>query len=311
MKHILLTIFVLLSCVGTYLYLRDQKKEEKAVVKNEAIAKRLFLGKRNQFNTDTKETSSKESDSCNKLKVALNDLDFTQKDIRLESLDLSCDLPEIVERIKRVKEICGQVSNDCLNSLVFLRAVLRTQNLKEAMTQEEIADSILKEFSKKVPDFKILQKLAEKLLDINPSDKKFQELWAMAKLLSNDLQKLPVNLAEEIYGKVDPSLWEGSQMKGLQVILESGMNAKKMESFLLNDLKKNPNDSFSYELLGFALWKQNRRQEALESLDKAIALNPKDEWLRKMRKDLNSEKADVHSYQGRLSLGVNIDDLFL
>ncbi|MGE3608982.1 MAG: hypothetical protein AB7I27_05300 [Bacteriovoracaceae bacterium] len=311
MRHLVVTVFVLIVCSGSYLFLRRNKFQEATLASRKQSAKDIFLSPRVSSNVVVTNTVLANDIDCLQLKESLNNLDFREKNIDLDGLVFSCSNTEVKDALNKAKEKCQKFNDDCRISLIFLRAILRALNLSEATTKEEIADLILKEFSNKNPNFKLLNELAEKLLEFNPSDKSFQQLWAMSKLLSqDDLRNLPENLADEINSRVDSSIWKNGQMKGLEMVLQTGLNSKKMEVFLTEQLRKNSNDSFSHELMGFALWKQNRREEAIQALDRAIHLNENDLWLKNMRKTLMDQNATIESYQGRLSLGVNLDDLF-
>jgi hypothetical protein len=62
-------------------------------------------------------------------------------------------------------------------------------------------------------------------------------------------------------------------------------------------------------MLGWSLWQQGRRTEALNELDAILAMK-KDPYLQKLRKILADPHAKKDSFPGRLSLGVRLEDLW-
>lgn len=314
MKKLSFLGFLIVIGVALFYLSQDSKKEAvPSLMKAATPSKNLFLGKRAALVTQ----ASEQIDGCSELRNQLDSIDFTlpAKEWRaVLSLELlkTCSDPEIFERTKLIQETCFDKKDDdlCSTNAVFLRAYLRTKGLKNSDDKEQLADLVLREFAKGMPDFKNLKNLAEKLMNMDPKQLAYQKLWAMSKLIASvDSKKSPLDLADDIYGRVDPEMWEDPQMKGLDLALKTGFDPQEIESMTREALAQK-DDSWTREALGWSLWKQGRKSEALDNLRRAIQLNPKDPWLQEQYKRVKSKGAGPDDYHGRISLGVSVEDLF-
>ncbi|HXH30019.1 MAG TPA: tetratricopeptide repeat protein [Bacteriovoracaceae bacterium] len=291
-----------------------QKQEER---RTQSSSRKIFLGPRKNVAKKSKVPDLK-IDGCDNLKNNLERIDFNLDTTDwLAQLDAdhlaNCKNEKFSARIASIKSKCltGTPTEDCGIELVFLRSLIRTDGIVDGEDKETLADLILGQFTDKEPDFGKLEHYTSKLLDLDPSGRAVQKLWAMSKLLSNEeLSQLPPNLKEEIQSRVDPDLLDDEQMLGLGLILENGVNPEKIEGALRQRLENLKPSSQLHEALGWSLWMQNRREEARAELSKALQLNPNDPFLKEMAQKITSPTADVNSYQGRLSLGVEVEELF-
>lgn len=260
----------------------------------------------------------KTDDSCGIASNKLDDIDFNApiKDwldiLKFEDFS-KCKDAELAERITLIQQKCfGDKlhKDDCFTNLLMFRSVMRVRSIKDPSTREELADLILAEFSKKVPDFKKLKEFSGELLRQDPNDKPVQKVWAMSAVISEDPQKLKSELVDEIYKTLDPDdINNDPELRGLDIIIKTKLKPDAVEDYTREILKANPKDLRSREMLGWSLWKQGRREEALAQID-AIIAQKRDPYLIKLRENLLSPNATKDSYPGRLSLGVKLEDLW-
>lgn len=313
-----LVVLVLLLIGGASYYLTRPAEDVGSAPTLKKISspnKSLFLGKKKKLNSSNPTLAN--ADSCHKLTNQLSDLDLSLepedwlREVDMKLLD-GCETQ--AERIKLIKEHCfsKKMSPECGMHMVFLRSVLRTDGKENSEDREELADLIIREFSKKNEiNFKNVKKFSEKLLDLDPSNQALQKMWAMSKLLSqNDLQKLPKDLYDDIFNRLDPEIRDTRDMRSLELIMKSELNPQKLEDLTRSMMKGDKSDPQLYEILGWSLWRQGRREEALNQLSSAMNLNPQDPWLKEMVQKLKSPGADENTYQARLNLGIRLEDLF-
>ena len=314
--------FLLLLPVAIYFYWSSRlekisrNSESYSIPTKTTPVKQLIQGKRTRIHTD----SSAVSDVCEQVGVQLDDIDFNLpfKDW-LEALSLpklgECENAEYQQRIALIQEKClikKSVSKDeCMTNLVMLRSLIRAKKIKDPTSRDELADMIMAEFSKKDPDFKKLKNFSRELLNKDPGDKPVQKVWAMSAVISGDPKNIDPALAEEIYETLDPEQMNTDpELRGLDVILKTGLKPASVEVYSRDILAQNPKDLSSREMLGWSLWQQGRREEAIAQVDAILALNPKDQWLKEMRRRLTDPKASKDSYAGRLNLGIRLEDLW-
>lgn len=303
-------IFILaLTLVGAFYFWPTEKKVEDNPKKETKVVsenRKLFLGKRKHISKKSEITTS----NCQQLLTELNDLDFNQMDVDLASLSLdSCSESEKINQLKA--KCSGKEKHTCQAELMMFRAYLRTKGVEFSEDKEMIADLILTEFQKKTPDFKKLEKLVGELLNQNPENQTYQKLWAMNKLLANIEQKpIPKNLKEDIYSRLDPELLDDPELTSYRMFLETGLDPIKAEGFARDYLKRNPNRADIHETLGWSLWHQNKRAEAIAQVERAIALNPKDPWLDSLYSRIKSPEAGRESYEGRMNMGIRFEDIY-
>ncbi len=289
-------------------------ESEKQIQK--ARTKELFLGKRQAHSVARVE--DKVFAGCEELETTLNDLDFRRPPsewattLELRELD-NCEDPALEQILTGATTACfgKKVNhNQCVQQLMVLRSMLRTRFAVDANDPENVADLIIREFSnKKDPDFKKISQMSEKLLDMNPTNLNFQKLWAMSKLMAN-VKNVPDGLADEIYRRLDPDMMEDPDFQAYRMFLETKMDPMLAEDFSRDFVEMYPQRSQAYEMLGWSLWQQGRKDEAREQARLALKFNPQDPWLLKLNKDLNSKNSNRGSYQGRLQIGIQLEDLY-
>lgn len=276
-------------------------------------SRRVFLSKRKV------QSQGAAVDPCEKVAQKLSEIDFNAEvpewieAVKVESFD-SCRLPELQERIAQIRANCFAEKvnqNECLANLLMYRSFMRSKKITEPTTREELADLIMGEFSKSEPDFKRLKVLASELLRQNPNDRPVQKVWAMAAVISEgDPRRIRPELVEEVYRTLDPeAINTDPELRSLDIILKTGLRPDSVESYVRDILRSNGNDLNAREMLGWALWQQGRRKEAIAQVDSILAQKD-DPYLRNLRRALLDPKANEKSYSGRLSLGVQLEDLW-
>lgn len=306
-SKILIFILSIATVKGGFLVLKDKSLTSEVQAPQVSSNKKLFLGKRKKIKLQ--EVADK---SCETLKTYLEEMDFNVKPSGLDrNLFTSCLDPAFADIQKQISENCfPKAKNECQSNLMFMRSSLRTQGIEDSDDKETIADLILKEFSKGTPDFKKLEKLVKKLLRDDPKNPAYQRIWAMSKMIgSGDPRNQREGLKEDIFSQIDPEVLNAPDMDGLRIFLETGLDPAKVEELSRSTLSADPYRQGSREILGWALWQQGRREEALSELGIAVARNPQDEWLRKMYQNLKKPNAKKEDYMGRLSLGVKLEDV--
>lgn len=310
MKRIILVISMILFSILAYQYFKSSP--DTAQISNPPLekpsSKKLFLGKRKQSPLILV-TGPKITDRCLELTQELEKIDFNL-DVKdwVNEIDFSlldqCPNGDLKNKFTEIKESClGKVKEVCPMHLVMLRSFLRTQGINDAEDRDMLVDLILSEFYKPEPDFRKMNSFAEKMMGLEPEHEMFQKIWASSKLIGGLQDKFSFNhYAEDILSTVDESIWTDPQMEVIHMALETNLEPLAVENFA----RQTKND----EVLGWSLWKQGRNTEALAALDRAIAKNPKDEYLKDQRKRLMKNPKDPMAYQGRFSLGFNTQDIF-
>lgn len=310
MKKIIVLILAVTSLAAFYFY--SKENSPKVSVPRPSLVsanKKLFLGKRQKVLTT-------QVDNCFDITTNLSNLDLNLPvDEFMASIDFEalkrCDRKEWQERIKSISECSKKNKQECQMHVFFLRSILRTEGIKEGFDQETLADLITREFSTKNPNFKNILKHASALLDRDPSNHNFQKLWAMSKLMSQDkLDKLPEGFAETVYKRLDPEIRDSQSLRSMRFLMDTRLDPVLGQSYAENLVNTYPKDSDTYELLGWTLWKQGKRDEAIAQLETAMRLNPDDMWLPKMYKDIKDPNAKMDAYQARMHLSFRLEDLF-
>ena len=316
-KGIVLGLGILLG-LGFYFYPR-QPLAKVAVVPKQSIpsSRKLFLGARKNP-VIQKATDPSQSDGCENLTFQLAEVDLSIPvkdwvDAFDETAFNGCALPEFAEQVKQLREHCFKKLNQgsCVQDAIFLRAGLRTRGLTDGEDRELLADLILREFKGQPgPDFARLKKFSNKLLELDPNQPAIQKLWATATVVDKLIAgKDPTEIAKAITDRLDAKIWNEPEMQGIRLAVATGLKPEGVEEYARGYLSKQ-NDPLMHEMLGWALWKQDRQGEAIEQLRAAIALSPKDPWLQNQLKVLSSKDANPESYQTRISLGINLGDLY-
>lgn len=309
MKKIIALLTVALIGATAFYFYPESTEPQISSNQTTQTSKSLFLGKRPQLQLESADPS--ETKACLELASSLDDLNLEETVDFPEELLSTCKEGEFAVKLEEVRSSCFEKKSkhSCQLSLLFLRSLIRTKNHEGVATEHSLADEIVGEFSKKNPDFKKIEKISSRLMTMNPSFP-IQKLWAMSKLLSQDDLKITDNLSDEIYSRVDPQLLEDSDMQDLDLLLKTKMDPSLIEQHLRSALESRPDNSRAHENLGWALWKQGKRQEAIEALETAVRLSPGDDWLSTMLREVKSPGSDENAYKGRLQLGFNFEDLF-
>lgn len=317
MKKVSLLLGILLFTTSVYLFVsgKDGSKLLPQSPISTSGSRKIFLGARTKSIVTT--TDTKSTNGCDTLTSQLEEIDFNQssEDWR-ESLEFSalddCEDEAAQARIADVRAFCFDnfEQDECARHTVFLRAILRTQNIQDSDDRDTLADLILKEFADETPDFKQLVNHSEKLLALEPNQPAFQKLYAASSIISAldgkaDLSSLRSSLDQ----KVDEELWQDPEMQGLKLAVETGLEPGNVEQFAREVLNQNESSKMQ-EILGWSLWRQNRYEEAEAALKRAIELNPNDPWLKDQLDKIHSKDAGDESYQARISLGFNLEDLY-
>jgi Flp pilus assembly protein TadD len=98
-------------------------------------------------------------------------------------------------------------------------------------------------------------------------------------------------------------------MQGLKMAVSTGLLPDNVVEYARGYLTKK-SDPRMHEVLGWALWRQNRYSEAIHELQRAINLSPDDSWLKDQMGRVLSGDANTETYQARISLGINLQDLY-
>jgi hypothetical protein len=117
-------------------------------------------------------------------------------------------------------------------------------------------------------------------------------------------------VVDEIYGRIDPALLEDVEFQSYRLFLETRLEPNKVEEFARGFAETFPETSQAYEILGWSLWKQGRKDEAISQLLLAMKYSPEDEYLKKMYRELKSKNAGPEAYKGRMHLGIKFEDLY-
>lgn len=275
----------------------------------------IFLGART--NKAPVKDSLKIESACDELARSLDATDFNLpfdewiEDIEPGQLE-SCNDKEVSSRLSSMRKVCFEEINDqaCVMEGIFLRSLLRTRGVEDSEDRLQLADLVLREFAMGNPDFGKLMNFSDKLMDLNPDQLAFHKLWAMSKVIHALEQKVsPAEYAQEIENRVDPRIWEDQETIGLDLALKSGFEPSSVEE-IAREMLSQKDDPRVHEILGWSLWKQNRRAEAIDQLKVALKMNPQDAWLKEQYKKVMAKEAGENDFQARFSLGFDLRDLF-
>jgi tetratricopeptide (TPR) repeat protein len=309
-----------LILAGVYIFKQNQAKPQFRTTPTVKINRNreIFLGKRKPIAAKTTVAAAPQV-VCTELTRALSDLDFSGSVndfsglIREEDLR-GCQAKEYAADISAVLKNCYGTNPsppDCQKNLLYLRSALRTQNLESADDQETIADLLIKNFYAKEMNMQKVSELSEKLLDIDPGNQPVQKLWAMSKFLAQkDMTNLPEGFQEEILAKVDPEVAESGEFRTYQIIMETGLDPVRAEEEARYFVEDYPEQAESHEILGWSLWHQGRREEALQEVRQAVQLAPQDQALQTMYQALLDPRATRETYTGRINMGIQLEDLY-
>lgn len=319
MKRVSLPGILVLTTVVSYFFLSQEKdlSYKQSKILNTAGTKKLFLGARKALPETTPVEGQVVQDHCSEVTSQLESIDFTGpiedwlEIINVDSLN-NCKDSATLEQIATLKKNCFDAFDEkiCAQNAVFLRAALRTRKIDDGEDKELLADLILKEFSGKTPDFNKLAGFAEKLMDLDPDQVAYQKLWASSKIIAKLApDSSPMDVADEIGDRVGEELLNDPDMIGLKLAMETGFNPQSVENFAREFLSQK-DSSTMHEILGWSLWKQNKFNESMAELKRAIDLNPNDKWLLEQLQKVQSKNADPDSYQARIQLGFDYQDLY-
>ena len=292
--------------------------QNEIVVQSKSSTRKLFLGTRKKLvRTPVVKYEKIVTNECEAATSQLEGIDFNLPTAEwVERLDVqdfdNCKLPEFKDRIASIKANCFEKIDEqtCNQQAIFFRSLLRTRGVTEAEDQDLLADLVISEFADNTPDFHKLETYSEKLMNLDPNQAAYQKLWASSKVVASmDDLKSPSDLAEELAGRVDESIWNDSEMQSLKMAVATDLNPNNVEDYARGYLTKRA-DPRMHEALGWALWQQNRKAEAIGELRKAITLAPTDKWLKVQLAKAISKSANRDTYQARISLGVNLQDLY-
>lgn len=317
-KVLLLGLLIASSLAGYFYWFQDTApvSTPQIVQKSKEGSRKLFLGARKKTPT-TNIVKSETRDGCEELTSNLETIDFNSP-VSEWVLDFDqaafgkCQLPEFKDRLSQIQKSCFDkfIDTECSTHAVFLRAQLRTRGIEDGEDQELLADLILTQFANNQPDFKKLTKLSEKLMVLNPDQKAYQKLWASSKVVNKLMSgKSAMEVAEEVSERVNPDLWNDPTMNGIKMAMATGLEPGNVENFARGYLSQKP-DAVMHEVLVWALWKQNRQAEAITELQRAIAMKPNDQWLKDQLKKVQGKGANADSYEARITLGVDVRDLY-
>lgn len=256
---------------------------------------------------------------CTDLIRVLSDLDFSEtvadwtvflreEDLRgCQSKTYQADVDTVLRNCYGTKPSTA----DCQKSLLYLRSALRTQGMETADDQETIADLLIKNSYSKDFDMQKVSELSGKLLELDPSNQQVQKLWAMSKFLAQkDFMNLPEEFLEDILARIDPEVAESGEFRTYKIMMETGLDPVRTEEEARYFVEDYPEQAESHEILGWALWHQGRREEALQEVRVALQLAPHDLALQKMYQALLDPRATRETYAGRLNLGIQLEDLY-
>lgn len=319
MKKVFLLGLLIVSLITGYFILFNQKASVSKIVPQDSkmSSRKLFLGARKNNKPATNVSSLSIPDGCADLTNNLEEIDFNipVKEWVL-NLDLTlfakCQRAELQKRLADLKENCLEKFDDdkCSTDAVFLRALLRTTSVEDAEDKELLADLILKEFAGNQPDFDKLKKYADKMMVLDPDQMVYQKLWASSQIISKLMKsKSAMSVAEIINQRVNPELWNDPSMNGVKLAMMTGLEPNNVEEYARGYLSQK-SDSSMHEVLGWALWKQNRQAEAIAQLQRAVEMSPKDAWLKEQLRKLKGAGTNADSYQARIMLGFDFRDLY-
>lgn len=320
MKKVFLLGLLIISLAAGYFFLYQAPKPVSDPIvqkKSQTSSRKLFLGARKKSPKKIQGTASDISDGCEELTNNLETIDFnapvTEWVLNFDQAAFSkCQLPVFKERLALIQKYCFHefLESECSTHAVFLRAQLRTRGVEDGEDQELLADLILNEFAGNKPDFKKLTKISEKLMVLDPDQKAYQKLWASSKVVNKLMDgKSAMDAALDVNERVSPDLWNDPAMNGIKMAMATGLEPGNVEGYARGYLSQK-SDAVMHEVLGWALWKQNRKDEAISELERAIAMKPKDPWLKEQLKKVKAKGANANSYEARITLGVDLNDLY-
>jgi tetratricopeptide (TPR) repeat protein len=319
MKKVSLAGILVLTFVVSYFVL--SKQDEVVVITKPKVAisnsRKLFLGARKKVDQASTKKLTIVADGCEVVTLQLEDIDFNLPVTEwVERLDLNtfdkCQQPEFKDRIASIKTNCFNKLDEqsCAQQAIFFRSLLRTRGVTDADDQDLLADMVISEFADSTPDFHKLENYSEKLMNLDPNQASYQKLWASSKVIANLMdKKSPTALSETLAERIDENVWNSSDMQGLKMAVATGLKPDSVEEYARGFLSKK-DDTRMHEVLGWSLWRQNRFAEAVQELERAIALNPTDKWLKEQLNKVTSKDANLETYQARISLGIDLQDLY-
>ena len=318
MKKVSLAGMLVLTFV-VYYFVLSKQDEAVFISKPKAISnsRKLFLGTRKKISQASNKKITILADGCEVVTLQLEDIDFNVPVKEwMETLNLNtfekCQRPEFKDRIASIKNNCFNKLDEqsCTQQAIFFRSLLRTRGVTDAEDQDLLADMVISEFADNTPDFHKLKNYSEKLMNLDPNQAVYQKLWASSKVISNLMDKKSASaLSDELAERIDENVWNGSDMQGLKMAVATGLKPDSVEEYARGYLSKN-DDTRMHEVLGWSLWRQNRFAEAVQELERAIALNPTDKWLKEQLGKVTSKDANLETYQARISLGIDLQDLY-
>ena len=319
MKKVFLLGLLIVSLITGYFILFNQKASVSKIVPQDSkmSSRKLFLGARKKNPKKIQVNAAVTADGCEELTNNLETIDFnapvTEWVLNFDQAAFSkCQLPVFKERLALIQKYCFDefLESECSTHAVFLRAQLRTRGVEDGEDQELLADLILNEFAGNKPDFKKLTKISEKLMVLDPDQKAYQKLWASSKVVNKLMDgKSAMDAALDVNERVSPDLWNDPAMNGIKMAMATGLEPGNVEGYARGYLSQK-SDAVMHEVLGWALWKQNRKDEAISELERAIAMKPKDPWLKEQLKKVKAKGANANSYEARITLGVDLNDLY-
>jgi tetratricopeptide (TPR) repeat protein len=220
------------------------------------------------------------------------------------------------------------VSEDCASSLFMMRAavtrvIFKDKPIKEISDLHQLTDLLFAEFSgafnaEHSPDFSRISSVAARMLELNPN------LYVAAKVaaitdvipgLINEKTATPEQKAE-YWAKAEQSLKRAQNMNpndgtladAEAAVRTEGFNPAKTVEYAQGLVQKNPGDDRAQFLLAMGQWKSNDRNASVQSLQRAIELNPTNQDYQKTMAAISSPDATGDSFKGSISINVSSDD---
>ena len=172
MRKVSLILGILLFTSSVYFFVSG-KGQSKLLSQSPITAsgsRKLFLGARSKTNPQSGDSAA--TIGCASLTSQLEEIDFNdspegwRETLEFSALD-ECEDAVAQDRIADVRAFCFDnfEQEECARHTVFLRAILRTQNIQDSDDRDILADLILKEFAGETPNFETLVNHSEKLRD--------------------------------------------------------------------------------------------------------------------------------------------------
>jgi Tfp pilus assembly protein PilF len=87
-----------------------------------------------------------------------------------------------------------------------------------------------------------------------------------------------------------------------------GFDPAKTVEYASGMVQKNPRDDRAFFLLAYGQWKGNDRNNAVQNLKKAIALNPNRQDYKDVMAAITQPNATADAFKGSMSIAVSNDD---